>query len=229
MSKKVKTSNKKAAFNASMPNVPFENDLSHPDHPLNRTKDVTKEQIEAKRDQLIERDKARSHAQHRILTGAPDNRDANLTDADKKAIAELESGQAQRKEVATANRIAKLKAKKAGATTTMPLTGKAALSAIAQSVTETFVANGGKIKKSDDQQEPKVKTKTAKTAKTAKAKSSTGPTADLLKVLQGKGCTAAQALKVTGWKQISIPPIIRRAGFKVKKTKTSNGTLYQAV
>jgi hypothetical protein len=124
-------------------------DLRDPKHPLNRTNGKTKKQIDVERDALIARDKARSQTQHRILTGGDASR-ASLTDADKKAIAELESGQAQRKEIATANRIAKLKAKKAGMTEAMPLTGKAALSAIAQSATKDFVANGGTITKCND-------------------------------------------------------------------------------
>jgi hypothetical protein len=143
-------------------------DLRDPNHPLNRTKGMTKAQIDAERDRLIARDKQRSTAQHRILTGGGDASRATLTDADKKAIAELQSGEAHRKEIATANRIAKLKAKKAGATDAMPLTGKAALSAIAQSVTKEFVANGGTITKCDSNE--KQESKMSKTAKTAKPK-----------------------------------------------------------
>jgi|SRR5215469_15876637 len=140
-------------------------DLSDPSHVLNRTNGKTKEQIDAERVALIERDKKRATTQHRILAGGESR--APLTEADKKAIAELESGEAQRQEVKTANRIAKMKAKKAGATTTMPLTGKAALSAIAQSATEQFVARGGKITKSD-KQEPKMSKTAKKPAKVAK-------------------------------------------------------------
>jgi hypothetical protein len=224
--KKVKTSNKKlqAAWDASMSktdvtDIPMSelvgDDLRDPNHPLNRTKGMTKAQIDAERDRLIARDKQRSTAQHRILTGGGSAPRAMLTDADKKAIAELESGQVQRKEIATANRIAKLKAKKAGATDAMPLTGKAALSAIAQRATKDFVANGGTITKCDDQPPKTGVSKMAKSKKNtkpapkAKAKRDTSKRDSMVETIvaamqKNGGVTNADQMKLLGGKRLNV-------------------------
>jgi hypothetical protein len=152
------------------------------------------------------------------LTGGDAPR-ATLTDADKKAIAELESGQAQRKEIATANRIGKLKAKKSGATSAMPLTGKAALSAIAQSATKEFVANGGTITKCDDQPSKtgvtkKMSAKSKKNAKTAKApkakaKRDTSKRDSMVETIvaamqKNGGVTNADQMKLLGGKRLNV-------------------------
>jgi hypothetical protein len=204
---------------------------------LDRTKGRSRQDIVAERERLIARDKQRDRVQHRILTGDTGHSVPRITElnvADKKAIAELQSGEAQRAEAKTATRIAKLKAKKSGESTAMPVSGKAALTLIAQKATKEFIANGGKVTKvePENKQEPKMKSRQngkAKVAKSTKRSSGGGLTAKLVEALRGKGCTAAEALKITGWAQISIPPIIRRAGFKVKKTERNGVTCYHAV
>ena len=195
-------------------------DLSDPTHVLNRTNGKTKEQIDAERVALVERDKARSTTQHRILSGGEPAK-ASLTEHDRQAIAELKSGEAQKKEIATANRIGKLKAKKSGATSAMPLTGKAALSAIAQSATKEFVDNGGTIKKVDDkQQEPKMPKTAKKVAKAApkakrngKHKVGAKTAAQIEKVIVAmleagkKGVTNPEQKKITGGRRIHAGPL----------------------
>jgi hypothetical protein len=57
-------------------------------------------------------------------------RRTGLTDADKKAIAEIENREAERKRRESMNRIAKLKAKQSGALRKMPVQGKDALALI---------------------------------------------------------------------------------------------------
>ena len=197
---------------------------------LDRTKGRSRQDIVAERERLIARDKQRDQVQHRILTGDTGHSVPRITElnvADKKAIAELQSGEAQRAEAKTATRIAKLKAKKSGESTAMPVSGKAALSLIAQKATKEFVANGGKVTKvePENKQESKMKSKQngkAKVAKSTKAaktdsKSKVEIIAQLLK--RPNGCTTAEVLEKTGWPSVSMPAQAKAAGLSLRKHK----------
>lgn len=77
--------------------------------------------------------------------------------------------------------------------------------------------------------------KTAKKAATKKKVADTkaadgdSKTAQLLTMLQSpKGCTAAEACAALGWEQISIPPVVKRAGLKLRKEKEGRGIRYFA-
>jgi hypothetical protein len=89
---------------------------------LDRTNGQSREQIDALRDKLIAKDKARSSVQHKILTQgitAPLPRSSTLTEADKKAIKEIEAQQQKDKAAKTSARINKLLEQKGMPTVTV--------------------------------------------------------------------------------------------------------------
>lgn len=93
-----------------------------------------------------------------------------------------------------------------------------------------------------DQEKPTMAKKAKKAAKkkaakkapvkrkpAAKTEGGDNKTAQLLTMLQSpKGCTAAEACAALGWEQISIPPVAKRAGLKLRKEKEGRGIRYFA-
>lgn len=154
---------------------------------------------------------------------------AAKTTADAKTARQQElcAEQAKLKAEKARVRIEKLKAKKNGAAQAMPLTGTAALKAIA----DAAIGNGHKIKKVPAgirgadlaKGSAKAKKPTSKAPKGSK-KASTGGKGtklalivDLLKRKQG--CTTADVLKATDWPSVSMPQQAKAAGLKLRKEK----------
>lgn len=100
---------------------------------LDRVGKKTRKQVDAERDALIARDKARSKTQSNLLARgvtSPAPKADNLTAADRKAIAELQQRSNEHKTAKTTARISKLKAAVSGDRKKMPLQGKDAVKAI---------------------------------------------------------------------------------------------------
>lgn len=149
-------------------------------------------------------------------------------------------------------RIAKFKAKLAGATTALPATGKHALAIINQQAPADAAAQPKKetaTMATATKKTPKTKTRGKKPAKTAHRKPATangkparsaaradggirpGSKLELVAGLLKRpgGCTTADVLAATSWPAVSMPQMAKAAGLTLKKTKEKGSpTRYSA-
>lgn len=147
---------------------------------------------------------------------------------------ELREKQKATKKAKARESVAKNKAKKERAAqpviASTPLTGKAALRAIAgkaaaeHAVTKIPAGKAAKrAEKAKAARKPVKGTQTAPKAKKAAAGARTGT--KLVKIVEllsrKQGCTTAEVLKATGWPSVSMPQQAKAAGLKLRKEKKS--------
>jgi hypothetical protein len=191
-----------------------EDDLSIP-AALDRTKGMSKEDFAGLHEKLgkpAPKGKGRTK-----LTVVPAARPANLTEADKKAIAEIKKEEETVKAKKKAESLAKLKAVAAGK------------KAIKDAAKATKAANApekptGKPKTSSP---PIGLASRAKPASEPRKGSKTELIGELLR--RKKGCTTADVLKATGWPAVSMPQQAKAVGVGLRKEKNGKVTRYWAV
>ncbi len=166
---------------------------------------------------------------------------ATLTEANAHSE-DLRAKQKEAKAEKTKVRIEKLKAKKTGVASAMPLTGKAALAAIAGKPTSLGAAATAQVAAGRSNvvappakaaQKPKGAKKAPKATKAPKAKKPASEarkgskTAAIGALLTRKGgCTTEDILKATGWPSVSVPQQARACGLKLRKEKDGKVSRY---
>lgn len=179
---------------------------------------------------MLDRTNGKTSAQIRTETDAVTKRLATqvgpakvITLPTKAAVAKAQEPRKAKARV----RVEHMLAKKSGETAKMPLTGKAALQAIANAA----VDNGAKITKCPtgasgrDKVERAIDKKARKGTPAKKPATKDGPRkgskVDLIAGLLKRkgGCTTADVLKATGWPAVSMPQQAKAAGLKLRKEK----------
>jgi hypothetical protein len=160
------------------------------------TTEAEKAKVTAKIQAIVEED--RKHPANQKGNGTPPARPDNLTDADKAAIAEITTQQAEEKAEKTARRIEELKANKKRNGNHVPPTKRLKLVEIDMGVEQ--------VRGLSEQPSPKHGSKNAMIS-------------DLLR--RPEGCTTADVLKLTGWPAVSMPQQAKAAGLTLRKEKVS--------
>lgn len=213
----VKLGPKEAALRAAR-----EDDLSIP-AAFDRIKGMTKEEIAKSAERARKNASKALKGKDSKLKPTKAVRPSNLTEADKKAIAEIEAEEKKRAEAKKAASLTKLKAlaaeKKAekAEQTAMKEAGKKAVAAIAPQKPAS-ASKPSKATKATPEEKP-----------TSEAKKGS-KTALIGELLQRKeGCTAADVLKATGWPAVSMPQQAKALGIGLRKKKDGKVTRYWAV